>query len=134
METVLNVLFYSLAGLVGIGCAWVIFGTYRDERKALLAGMMRPRNGFSIRLTEDYIEICDQEKTFSSIKMNEVTRTEFIRDNCFDKLRAIDCAIKLFDHSTCLAHVAESDKGFSELLDWVRKHSNHNEIEVQLCS
>ena len=96
-------------------------------------GMVRPRKGFSVQLTFDSVMVLHFNKCIQSLKIETVTRTEHIRDNCFDRATGIEDAVKLFQDSKCVAHVGESADNFKQLLEWARNHPNHQVTVVELC-
>jgi hypothetical protein len=133
METTLNILSVCLVVLFGSWGIYLFYTGFRDERKALAKGMLRPRKGFSVQLTGDSVTVLHFDVCIQSHRIESITRTEHIRDNCFDRVTGIEDAVKLFQDSKCVAHVGESANNYTQLLEWARKHPNHKVIEVELC-
>ena len=133
MELTLNIV-SGLLVFLGLSPIYAVYIAFKEDRKALAMGMLRPRKGFSIQLTSDSVNVFHFTECIISLKMESVTQTEHILDNCFDQISGIEDAVKLFQDSKCVAHVGQSADNFTQLLDWARKHSNHQVIEVELCS
>ena len=114
------------------GFIWVVCGAYADDRKALKAGMLRPKKGLAIEIHCDSIRILYRNKIQKEFSEEQVTNTEYIRDNLFDAGPGICAALRIYEHESCLAHVPDKAKNFSDFLDWARKHQNHKVIEVAL--
>ena len=133
MIQVLSILFWLASGVGGVWLIWIVFQSFWDDRMALAAGMLRRRKGYLVQIQDDAIDVLFKNEKQGTFRKSEITRTEYIRDNCFDSPTGLCGAIKLYCHSTCVAHVPESAKNFSELLLWVGTHANHKLIEVKLC-
>jgi hypothetical protein len=133
METTLNILIACLLVLFGSWEIYLVYAGFREDSKALAKGMLRPRKGFSVQITGDSVRVLHFDECIQSHRIESITRTEHIRDNCFDRATGIEDAVKLFQDSNCVAHVGESANNFTQLLEWARRHPNHEVIVVELC-
>jgi len=112
----------------------VVVIAFLEDRRALRAGMVRPRRGVVVRLRDDAIEVTTPPRPVDAVlpgaarrrdrvervPLAAVRRAVFVRDNLFDTPPGLDMALNVEWGDGNTLRVQSMADGFDELMAWAR--------------